>query len=253
MPLGHALAIAALLAFTGFTVAETTESPSVPFGPEAPLSANAAVDLTHAQPTEDQSEATQSDSHPTAATGVAIPRREPHAVTTEVEKPWYRSTFIALGAVVVLIIALASLAKRYVMPTQSTGADVLRVLCRTSLSPKHTVALVQIGRGFAFVGLAPEAMTLLRTVVDDDEAALLRKQFRLQPEEKKSPTEFDRALAGRSQREEPPLERPLTVGAEADTPVNEPREEVKNLLHRLREFKQASKRDKRSKAPSRAA
>ncbi len=78
---------------------------------------------------------------------------------------------IALALAVVGGLSVAS--KRF-LPIASTGSTSLRVVSRTSLSPRHAVYLVQAGDRVLVVGTGPQGPPALLGELDDDELALNR-------------------------------------------------------------------------------
>ena len=90
--------------------------------------------------------------------------------------PWYRSGPGAL-AVVLVLIGTAAWALRRWMPARRRGdSRLLQVVGRTSLSPKHSVALIQLGRRFVMVGISGDKMSRLCEVFEPDEVAELAAQ-----------------------------------------------------------------------------
>ncbi len=109
-------------------------------------------------------------SRPTRSAGEARQRTE--AATT----PWYRSGLGAL-AVVLAIVGLAAWAvRRWIPSARINDSGGLRVVGRTSVTPKHSVALIRVGRRFVLVGVSGERMTALCDVNDPDEVAELTRQ-----------------------------------------------------------------------------
>jgi flagellar protein FliO/FliZ len=85
---------------------------------------------------------------------------------------WSR-TLGALALVVVLIVAARFMLKRFGPVSGARGAGVLDVLARTSVSPRHQLLLVRVGRRIVLVAQAPTSMTALSEITDPDEAASL--------------------------------------------------------------------------------
>ncbi|NOT01287.1 MAG: FliO/MopB family protein [Phycisphaerales bacterium] len=145
---------------------------------EEPSAANTATDDTSAP----QTVADTRSSRAVESTGrdPAIPRPVRDATTRPVsDVAWYRSGPVALGAVLAVIMVAAMLVKRLVRGTKLGRTEGLQVISRTYLSPKQSIALVQMGARMVFVGITPQGMTTLRTVRDAQEAAMLRGGSRL--------------------------------------------------------------------------
>jgi len=84
-----------------------------------------------------------------------------------------RTGWGALG-VVLGIIALVYWGVRRWLPTARIGDQgAIRVVGRTAVSPKHQVALLQVGRRFVLVGVSPDRLTALGEVRDPEESAEL--------------------------------------------------------------------------------
>jgi flagellar biogenesis protein FliO len=80
----------------------------------------------------------------------------------------------ALGAVVVLILALRFMGKK-VLPGAgaSRGSGAMQLVARTAVGPKHQVMLIQVGRRLVMVGSAGGEMSRLCEITDADEVAEL--------------------------------------------------------------------------------
>lgn len=90
-----------------------------------------------------------------------------------VSGPWYRTGFGALAIVLVTIGMVVWLARRFLPLTRSSESGVLRVVARASLSPKHSVALMSVGRRFVLIGLSGDRITQVCQVTDPEEVAEL--------------------------------------------------------------------------------
>jgi flagellar biogenesis protein FliO len=81
---------------------------------------------------------------------------------------WFGPAGIALALAVCGAISLG--ARRAGLWPQAQGATALRVVGRTSLSPRHTVHLLSVGRRVLIVGTGPQgAPSLLGELTDSDE------------------------------------------------------------------------------------
>ena len=84
-----------------------------------------------------------------------------------------RRVMLALGLVLALIFALRWAVKRY-FPSVAGGANgIIRVLSRSSLTPKQHVLLVQVGKRVLVVADNGTQMSSLSEITDADEVALL--------------------------------------------------------------------------------
>lgn len=149
--------------------------------------------------------------------------------------PWYRSGLASLGLVLAMITVVAMAIKRVAKTSRGGGGSVLQVLTRTHLSPKQSIAVVQMGGRLVFVGITPEQINMLRIVEDREEAALLRGQLRID-DAQLGGMAFDKHLS----REAKELADGLDIGVEAScgTPNQQSgtKEDIRRLLDRLRDF-----------------
>lgn len=77
----------------------------------------------------------------------------------------------ALFIVLALMGAIAWAARRWIPAARASDSGLLRVVGRTSLSPKHNIALIQLGNRFVMLGLGTDRLTTLCEVVDETEVA----------------------------------------------------------------------------------
>jgi len=89
------------------------------------------------------------------------------------DAPWWRHPLASLGLVLAAILALMALARRCLPMSRVAGSGVLRVVARTHLSPKQSVALIQVGRRMIIAGITPERIAALGTLDDPEENARL--------------------------------------------------------------------------------
>ena len=84
---------------------------------------------------------------------------------------------LPLFSVLALIGVAAFVVKRF-MPAKTllTGASVLDVVARLSLSPKQTLILVKMGRRLVLLGTTSDGITPLSEVTDPDQVAFLLGQ-----------------------------------------------------------------------------
>jgi len=84
--------------------------------------------------------------------------------------PWYRTGLGALFVVLGLIGGLYVLARKW-LPAARVGGDdsLMRVVGRTALSPRQSLALVRVGRRFVVVGMSPDRVDAVCEITDSDE------------------------------------------------------------------------------------
>lgn len=87
--------------------------------------------------------------------------------------PWWRTTLGSLAIVLCLVGLLYAAVKRWAPSARAAEHGVLRVVARTSLTPKHGAALIQLGQRFVLVGFSPNQVQTLCEVTDTEEAAEL--------------------------------------------------------------------------------
>lgn len=92
------------------------------------------------------------------------------------ETPWYRSGVGALAIVLVVVAGGYWLVRRYLPSVRTTGSSALRVVARTSVTPKHHLALVQFGRRFVLVGVSGDRLQTLSEVTETQEVAEVAAQ-----------------------------------------------------------------------------
>lgn len=125
-------------------------------------------------------------SNEVAAQGAApVSRRVPRDVESSVrpaaptlpDVPWYQTGIGALGIVLAVIGAAVWCVRRWMPTFGGAGCAVLNVVGRAGLSPKHSVALVSLGRRFVLVGLSGDRMTRICEVSDPQEVAELTRRL----------------------------------------------------------------------------
>ena len=152
-------------------------------------------------------------------------------IASDGKEPWYRTGLGAL-AVILCVIGLAYLAvRRWIPGGRVADQGVLRVVSRTALGPKHTAALIQVGRRFVLIGVAPERVSMLCDISDEEEVAELSARC---GSSTAGNAAFDRLLAGEAasfQGGSAPGEDLPKRGRSVPTRLGRP---VKELLGRLR-------------------
>ncbi len=168
-----------------------------------------------------------------------IPIRRFSANADRNERPWYRSGLMSLVVVLALVMVAAFFARRFIGSAQAPGARALSVLSRVAVSPKQSIALVQMGRRFAFVGITADRMTTLHLVEDAEESAALRSELRRDVGRKRV-LPFDDVLAGEQGEMTAHVESALSPTAHSARQVARTREDLKGLLSTLRSFSRTS-------------
>ena len=78
---------------------------------------------------------------------------------------WYRNGFVAIGAVLLLIAIVAWGLKRF-GPKAQLGSSAIRILSRSHLSPKQSLALIRVSDRVMLVGITPDRISHLTTFND---------------------------------------------------------------------------------------
>ncbi len=89
--------------------------------------------------------------------------------------PWaqWGRTLVALAVVVVLIFVARIMLKRFGPVSGPRKREMLDVLARATVSPRHQLLLVRVGRRVVLVGQGPSSLATLSEVTDADEVAAL--------------------------------------------------------------------------------
>ena len=174
------------------------------------------------------------------ADGAGIAASQPSPTAASPTNPWDMGRVpLALGAVVLLIIAMRWLGKGMLPGASNHRASrAVQVLLRSTVAPKQQIMLVQIGRHLVLVGSAGSEMNPLCEIRDADEVAEVLSQLR---SEKRSTAKSFRALFGRAERAYESPEPPAADEAEGEAETDQPdaatsatREELSGLMARVR-------------------
>lgn len=139
---------------------------------------------------------------------------------------------MALGVVLGLIFGLRWIGKRY-FPNLAGGraAGVVRVLSRSSITPRQQVLLVQVGKRVLVVADNGTQMNSLANISDSDEVAALLGQLNAKSESPAEP--FDEKLGAAESTYDAPANRfEETVPDESvETPASD---EINGLMEKVR-------------------
>lgn len=131
-----------------------------------------------------------------------------------ISSPWYRTGLGALAVVLAAIGGLFWFLRKWVPSTRSTDSAILKTVARASLSPKHSAALLQLGRRYILVGVSPDGVRVLSDISDENEVAELAT--RIASGGRRSDADFQNLLgqeAGTYGDDESDLDEPLDHGA----------------------------------------
>lgn len=91
--------------------------------------------------------------------------------------PWYRGGLGATAIVVGLILFLFLCVRRWLPKAPAPDSSALRVAARVALTPRHSLALVQVGRRFLVLGLSPDHVSGVCDIQEEEEVAELKAHF----------------------------------------------------------------------------
>jgi len=176
---------------------------------------------------------------------ILAPRRKPPAnagpdnptIRSSARTPWYRNGLIAMGIVLASIFAVVLAVRRYVPAARTGAGGFMKVVTRTYLSPKQSVALLQVGRRHVLIGITPDRLTNLGHIEDPQESFDLRVQTApsTPPREDVS---FDTHLENQAAKYVEP-ELPADAAAPADAGcMKETIGRMQDLLARLRSIQE---------------
>lgn len=111
--------------------------------------------------------------------------------------PWYRTGLGALAIVLSVIGGLVWLLRKWVPSARVDDSAILKTVARTTLSPKHSAALLQLGRRFILVGVSPDSVKVLSEINEENEVADL--YARLGTGGRKADTAFEDLLGQEAQ------------------------------------------------------
>ena len=116
-----------------------------------------------------------SSARPAGDRPVVIPRSsasgEEQAEDPKVSWSWLKSGVMPLAAVLGVIGTVYWAVRRWVPAARAMDKGVLSVVARAGITPKHTIALVHVGRRFVLVGASGDRMERLETIEDPQEVA----------------------------------------------------------------------------------
>ena len=154
------------------------------------------------------------------------------APSPDTSSPWYRSAISSLAVVLALVGVAYFVVRRFVPAARASESGLLRVVARAALSPKHSVALVHLGRRFVIVGVSPDRLDALCEIHDAEEVAELTARAGVDAFRRRSG--FDETLV----REVSQLREPAGGAEEEASPARRrpltTREPLTDLLNRLR-------------------
>lgn len=151
------------------------------------------------------------------------------------EPPWYRSSLVGLAVVLGIILLVSFVLRRYLPAARAWGDGALKVVQRTPLSSKQSIALVQVGRRIVLIGITPDHVSSLSVIDDPEECAYLRS--RVCKDAKKAGADFDALLSAETGKfERGPIEAALSQ-SESSTRLRETRGHLEGMLKKLEKMR----------------
>jgi flagellar biogenesis protein FliO len=144
--------------------------------------------------------------------------------------PWYRSPYVALAGVLLLIGLLATMFKRWVPSARPLAAHALQIVGRMPLSGKQSVVLLHIGNRLILVGVTADRMQTLSEITDAQEVELLLGRVGAKP---RAEAGFETSLA-RELRNFDEADEPARDAEHAAPTLEETKGQLQSLLGRLR-------------------
>ncbi|MBN1514804.1 MAG: flagellar biosynthetic protein FliO [Phycisphaerae bacterium] len=163
---------------------------------------------------------------PSAVSGRPLPLNARHV-------PWYRHGVVALSVVLGVIFGLLWLLRRYVPSVRKAPSGPLRVVARTTISPKQSVALLEVGRRYVLVGITADHLTNLGHIQDPDESFRLRAQA-VDPRPAGRQNRFDELLSHEAAEYAEVEAATPSVGPPSREQLQDTMGQLQGLLGRLR-------------------
>lgn len=154
-----------------------------------------------------------------------------------------------MAVVLLMIFAVRWFGRRFLgLSSVHDSSGVIQVLCRSPLSPKQRLLLVQVGRRIVLVADCGTQMNALCEITDPDEIAALAGQ--IQQRKTDSSTNAFLSLVGRASTQFEEAEKPsqeptgsAPAGQDADLRLNGMREELNGLMEKVRGLSRHFRRD----------
>ncbi len=146
--------------------------------------------------------------------------------------PWYRTGGGALVVVLVLVGVLFAVVRKWSPSVRGGESGVMKVVSRTALSPRHSLALVHLGRRLVLVGISPDRVDAVTEVTDAEEVAELSARLALPMSGAKTP--FGHLLSDETLQYAPVASDPPHRPASTRTRGGVSTASLRDLLHRLK-------------------
>ena len=188
------LGVATMLWTAAVCVADVPSGPTVGDAglrpaPNQSVSIDAAVGVQEVQPVDEglptveegAGRSTQADSNAgslTIAPSSRFARRRlapalGDGAINERSTPWYRTGIGALAVVLALVAGAYWVVRRWMPSARTVDAGVMKLVGRTGLTPKQSLALVQVGRRYVVVGVSPDRLDSLCEISETHKGTII--------------------------------------------------------------------------------
>jgi len=160
---------------------DTNEATSGGRGPEPASNQSVSIEDVDSPSVGVPADAGAESVSPSSAPGTRLVRRRSASELTLAPSDgrataWYRTGLGALTVVLVCVGVLYTVARRWMPSLRAADNGVMRVVGRTTLTPKQSLALIQLGHRVVMVGVSPNRVDTLSEITDSQEAADLLAQ-----------------------------------------------------------------------------
>lgn len=146
---------------------------------------------------------------------------------------------IALGVVLVAIIVISRMWKKFGLPGAQKSSGSLQIVSRLNITPKQQVLLIRVGRRAVLVGNSGARMDRLCEISDTEEVAALLGQTASEREGSVT-SSFDEVLGGaeteytQAASSSPQTATPSPTAEQAQCEIQDMMEKVRNLSRQFR-------------------
>ena len=167
-----ALALASPSAFAQAAPAVSPNTPSQADAPDVSQTAPAERPAANAAPAAKAQVTDDPEKHLIGGAAATNPTTEEPSAGAGLQPLKVFGGLWPLLAVVAIIVILFLVARKYLPGMKRVGGSAtIKVLARTHLSPRHSVAIVRVGRRLLVVGQSPDNLAALDAIVDPQEVS----------------------------------------------------------------------------------
>lgn len=170
-----------------------------------------------------------------------VSRRPTRSLAPEALAPkaaaWYQTGIWPLAGVMGIIGAGYAALRRWSPGPRAKAGDMLRIVARAAITPKHQVVLIEFGRRFVLAGVSPDNVQALCVIDRADELAELHAQTGAAG---RGRADFDRLLARESGAFGEPVEEDVVVMPREAAARGEASPGLAGLLDKLRQMQKGN-------------